>query len=163
MADPNGVRAQRDLTQSLDKLGELAGKMGQLGEAKAFYERSVQISEKQAAADPEDARAQRDLSIGLRELGELARKMGQLAKAQASFERSFYIRERLAAADPRNVQSQHDLIWSHIYFARLHQMRKQAALVRQQKQAAAAILAKIRGRLTRAEEKDLDKAMLELQ
>ncbi len=38
--------------------------MGQLGEAKVWFERSVKISEKLALADATDAQAQRDLIVG---------------------------------------------------------------------------------------------------
>jgi len=41
----------------------VAVKMGQLGEAKSWFERSLKIREKLAQSDPNDAQAQRDLIV----------------------------------------------------------------------------------------------------
>jgi tetratricopeptide (TPR) repeat protein len=106
---PTDAQAQRDLSVSLEKMGEVAGKMGQLGEAKSFFERSGKIRESLVAAHPQDAQAQRDLSISLNKLGEVAGQMGQLGEAKAFFERGLKISESLAAADPQDAQAQRDL------------------------------------------------------
>ena len=86
--------------------------MGQLGEAKVWFERDLKISEKLALADANDAQAQRDLSISLQRLGEVAVKMGRLGEAKVCFERSLKISEKLALAEANDAQAQRDLFIS---------------------------------------------------
>jgi tetratricopeptide (TPR) repeat protein len=75
--------------------------MGQLGEAKSWFERSLKIREKLAQSDANDAQAQRDLSVSLDKLGDVAVQMGQLGEAKSWFERALRISEKLAQSDAK--------------------------------------------------------------
>lgn len=80
---PDSAQAQRDLSVSLDRLGDVTGKMGQLGEAKSWFERSMKILEKLALADSNDAQAQRDLIVSHYKLADLFTRSRQPTAARA--------------------------------------------------------------------------------
>ena len=106
---PNNVQAQRDLSMSLLKLGEVAVQMGQFDEAKAWFQDSLKICEPLAQSDDKNAQDQGYLSLSLIRLGDVAVKMGQLSEAKAWFERSLSISERLVQTDVKDAQAQRDL------------------------------------------------------
>ena len=51
-ANPGSAKAQRDLSVSLNKLGEVLGKAGELGEARDRFEQSLVMREKLAGREP---------------------------------------------------------------------------------------------------------------
>jgi len=108
-ANPRDKEAQRDLSISLDRLGDVAVKLGQLAEAKTSYERALKIRETLAAADQNQANPQRDRSISLIKLGDVAEQMGQLAEAKAYFERSLQIHHSLTTAGVKNLEDTRNL------------------------------------------------------
>jgi hypothetical protein len=61
--DPTNAWAQRDLSVSLDRLGDVEMQAGNLAAARPHYDRGLKVREALAAADLTSARAQRDLSI----------------------------------------------------------------------------------------------------
>ena len=158
-ADATDAQAQRDLSVSLNKLGDVAVQMGQLGEAKSWVERDLNISEKLAQADATDAQAQRDLSISLDNLGDVAVQMGQLGEAKSWFERSLNIRETLAQADANDTQAQRDLIVSHYKLADLFSRNRQPTAARAAALLAADLLTKLRPRLPKHDADNLDQAI----
>jgi len=62
-ADPHSAQAQRDLSVSLDRLGDVEVAAGNLQAARLLFARSSDIREGLAKADPHSALAQRDLSL----------------------------------------------------------------------------------------------------
>jgi len=112
-ADPGNAQAQRDLSISYHKLGDLLLRLGDGPQAERHYRDSLTIRERLAAADPGNAQAQRDLSISYNKLGDLLLRLGDGPQAERHYRDSLTIRERLAAADPGNAQAQRDLSISY--------------------------------------------------
>jgi tetratricopeptide (TPR) repeat protein len=107
------AQAQRDLSISLDKLGDLQFQAGDLAAAQQLFTQALKIRERLAAANPSsatiDAQAQRDLSVSLTNLGDVQVQAGDFAGAQQLFAQSLRIRERLVAANPGSAQAQSDV------------------------------------------------------
>ncbi len=112
-ADPSDAQAQRDLSVSYEKLGDVQLQSGQVTEALRSYQQFLQISQKLAAADSSDAQAQRDLSISYHKLGDVQLQSGQVTEALGSYQHGLEISQKLAAADPSNAQAQRDLSISY--------------------------------------------------
>ena len=81
---------------------------GDLGGARASYERSRKIAEKLAAGDPTNAEWQRDLSVSLEKLGNVQLTQGDLATARREFTAALVIAERLTKLDPTNATWRND-------------------------------------------------------
>ncbi|WP_170990927.1 CHAT domain-containing protein [Herbidospora galbida] len=113
VADPTNAQAQRDLSVSHERLGDLLTTRGDLDTAHQHHTASLHIRESLAAADPSNAEAQRDLSISHERLGDLLTTRGDLDTAHQHHTASLHIRESLAAADPSNAEAQRDLSISH--------------------------------------------------
>ncbi len=105
-ADPQNAQAQRDLSLSLNKLGDLELREGDAAKARGHFEESLEINRILAAADPRNAQAQRDLSVSLERFGVLALRANDVAEARKLFAQSHEIRNWFAEADPQNVQAQ---------------------------------------------------------
>ena len=107
-ADPSNAQAQRDLSISYKRLGDLMRAVGNLPEAERFYRDGLAIAERLAAAEPSNAEAQRDRSVSYNRLGDLMRAVGNLPEAERFYRDGLAIAERLAAADPSNAEAQRD-------------------------------------------------------
>jgi tetratricopeptide (TPR) repeat protein len=105
-ADPGNAVAQRDLSLSQEKLGDLMVRVGNGVEAERLYRQSLAIRERLAGADPGNAVVQRDISGSLNRLADL---IGNRAEAERLYRQSLAIRERLAEADPGSAEAQRDL------------------------------------------------------
>jgi serine/threonine-protein kinase len=112
-ADPNDARAQRGLSISYDKLGDVSLQAGKLSDAMGFYQKGRDIAEKLAAADPNDMETQRDLSISHNRLGDVSLRAGRMSEALGFYQKGVANREKLAAADPNDTQAQRDLSISY--------------------------------------------------
>jgi tetratricopeptide (TPR) repeat protein len=112
-ADPGNAGAQRDLSVSHSKMGDLAVAAGDSASAQTHYQACLAISQRLVEADPGNAGAQRDLSASHNKMGDLAVVAGDSASAQTHYQTSLKIRQRLAAADPGNAGTQRDLSVSH--------------------------------------------------
>ncbi len=112
-AAPNDARAQRDLSGTYGRLGDVQLQSGQVTEALGSYQETMAISQKLAAADPSDARAQNDLSISLEKLAEVSLRLGKLEDARDYFERKRQIDVRSVQLDPHNAKFQRDLSVSY--------------------------------------------------
>ena len=112
-SDPANAAWQRDLSLSLEKLGDLAVAQGDLPGALQRFTDGLAIRERLAASDPANAAWQRDLSMSLNKLGDLAVVQGDLPSALQRFTDGLAIREGLAASDPANAAWQRDLSVSH--------------------------------------------------
>ena len=82
-ADPGDAQAQRDLSVSHDKIGDIRARQGDLAAALAAFRASLAIRERLAAADPGDAQAQRDLVVSCVKIAEVAP-----AEAEATLSRA---------------------------------------------------------------------------
>ncbi len=113
-ADPTSAAAQRDLSVSHNKLGNVQLQLGDTKAALEAYRASLAIDQKLADADPRNAEAQRDLSISHNNLGDVQMQLGDTKAALEAYRKYNEISQKLADADPRNAQAQRDLSVSHI-------------------------------------------------
>lgn len=110
--EPHRADLQRDLSESLHRLGCLAVDTGRSEEAEAFFEESVDVVVSVLAASPHDADAQCHLGELLKAFGKLARAYGRSDDARGAFEASVSVRRGLVAAAPLDVNLQRDLAMS---------------------------------------------------
>jgi tetratricopeptide (TPR) repeat protein len=111
--DPSNAAWQRDLSVSLERLGDVQRAQGDLAGALESFRNSQRIFERLARQDPSNAAWQRDLSVSHNKLGDVQLAQGDLAGALESFRKGLQIRERLARQDPSNAEWQRDLSVSH--------------------------------------------------
>ena len=129
---------------SYNKLGDLLRTLRQGEQAHRYYEKSLAIAERLAAAEPNRADYQRDLSVSYNRLGDLLGSLGQRDEALRYYEKSLAIFERLAAAEPNRADYQADLVVSLIRGGRkqdleralgiLERLEKRGALTAEQRQ-----------------------------
>jgi tetratricopeptide (TPR) repeat protein len=112
-ANPGSAQAQRDVSVSLNKLGDVLREGRKLEEAQGVYEESLTIRRKLAQANPESAEAQRDVSVSLTNLADMLREGSKLEEARGRYEESLSIDKRLAEANPSSAQAQRDLVLSY--------------------------------------------------
>jgi tetratricopeptide (TPR) repeat protein len=112
-SDPTDTQAQRDLSVSYSRLGDVSLQTGPVQEAVDSYRKALDISERLAESDPTDAQAQRDLSVSYEKLGNVSLQTGAVQEAVDSYRKALDIRERLAASDPTDAQAQRDLSVSY--------------------------------------------------
>ena len=75
-SNPGSAQAQRDLSLSLERLGDLEERLGDIGRAIALYEPSLPIARVLAESNPSHPGFQKDLEITERPLEELRAKAG---------------------------------------------------------------------------------------
>ena len=112
-AGRDAARDDRDGAVVSDQIGDVQVKQGNLTDALASYQASIDIRERLAAADPGNAGWQRDLSVSHNKIGDVQVQQGNLTDALASYQADLDIAQRLAAADPGNAGWQRDLSVSH--------------------------------------------------
>ena len=76
-------QALRDLSVSLDRLGDVQRETGEVAAATAAYEESLALRRRLVDAYGETPQALRDLSISLNRLGDVRRETGDVAAATA--------------------------------------------------------------------------------
>ena len=108
-ADPTSAEAQRDVSVSLEKVGDIKATQGDAQGALEAYLQSLVISKALARADPSSALAQRDLSVSLTKVGNIKAAQGDAQGALAVYQLSLSIAEALAKADLSNAQAQRDV------------------------------------------------------
>ena len=111
-ADPGNAQAARDVSVSLERIGEVAMAAGDLAGARTAYTEMHDTLRRLAAADPGNAQAARDVSMSLNTIGQVAMVAGDLAGSRTAYTESLDIARRLAAADPGNAQAARDLSMS---------------------------------------------------
>ena len=92
----DNAQSQRDLSISLNRLGDILIAIGDLEAARWHFGQALAISHRVADADPANAQSQRDLSISLNRLGDIRVAMGDLEAALRHFEQALAISRRLA-------------------------------------------------------------------
>jgi len=130
-AEPDRADYQRDLSVSLDKMGELYRDLGHGELAREAFSNSLAIAQRLAQAEPDRADYQRDLSVSFIKMGDLYRDLGQGELAREAFSNSLAIRRRLAQAEPDRADYQRDLSVSFIKMGDLHRDLGQGELARE--------------------------------
>ena len=115
-ANPNDTDAQRDLSFSFDKLGDVFRTLGRTDDALTQFQDGLKIRRVLAEADPNDAQKQRDLSTALERIGMVFEQQGATTKALEQYEQMFRIKKRLANDDPNDAIAQRELgvTYSHL-------------------------------------------------
>ncbi|MCB9706934.1 MAG: CHAT domain-containing protein [Myxococcales bacterium] len=108
-AQPQSVRASRDLSLTLDILGGIEVEAGDLARARELRARALVITEELAKAEPSSHQLKRDLVIRLDALGEVEVEAGDLARARELRSRALELVEELARADPGSAEIKRDL------------------------------------------------------
>jgi tetratricopeptide (TPR) repeat protein len=114
-ANPDSALAARDVSVSLDRLGDFFAGRGQSGDAAqalVYYQQGLEIDERLLAANPESAQVARNVSVSLAKLGGFLSGHGlpgDAALALAHYQRGLEIRERLLAANPDSAQAARDV------------------------------------------------------
>lgn len=97
------MRVGRDLSVSLERLGDVQVLAGDLAGARARFEASLAVAERLAAQNPGSAAAKRDLSVSLIKLTDVLVQAGDLAGARSRFA----VAERLAVQNPGSAEARH--------------------------------------------------------
>lgn len=108
-ADNKGAQSKRDLSVSLNNVGQIMAAEGDAAGALDAYQRSLQIREALALTDNSSEQAQRDLSISLDNVGRIKAEQGDASGALTAFQRSRDICEILALPDKSGAQAKRDL------------------------------------------------------
>ncbi len=108
--DKANAQAQRDVSVSLETIGDVKRQLGDSAGALAVYEESLAIR-RELAKDKANAQAQRDVSVSLETIGDVKRQLGDSAGALAAYEESLAIQRELAK-DRANAQAQRDVALS---------------------------------------------------
>lgn len=101
-ANPESGQAARDVSVSLDRLGDFLASRGQAGDAEkalGYYERSLKVREDLWTANPESAAARRDLLVSLErmaraEAGRVGRENAALELQSRSLKLALELREQ---------------------------------------------------------------------
>ena len=116
--NPQSGQAARDVSVSLDRLGDFLASRGRPGDAEkalAHYERSHAVREGLLRDNPQSGQAARDVSVSLDRLGDFLASRGRpgdAEKALAHYERSLAVREGLLRDNPQSGQAARDVIVS---------------------------------------------------
>ena len=116
---PDDREALRDLSVSLNKVGDAASARGDIAAAQAAYARSLETRERLIAVHGENREALRDLSISLNNVGDAASARGDIAASQAAYARCLETLERLIAEYGENREALGDLASAHLHVAAL--------------------------------------------
>ena len=108
--DPSDATAQLDVSESLNRIGDMKRRAGDGAGALAAYQESLDIQRKLAATNPRDTRVQRDVSESLAGLGDVKLQTGDGAGALGAYQESLEIRRKHAAADPGEAEAHADLV-----------------------------------------------------
>jgi tetratricopeptide (TPR) repeat protein len=107
--DQGNAQAQRDMSVSLNKLGDVKLRGGDQAGALAAYQEGLDIARKLAAQDQGNAQARRDVSVSLERLGDVKLQGGDQAGGFAAYQEGLDIVRKLAAQDQGNAQAQRDV------------------------------------------------------
>ncbi len=110
--DPGNAGWARDVSVSLNRVGDVRTAQGDLDGALAAYDEGLGIARDLAARDPGNAGWARDVSVSLERVGDVRRAQGDLDGALATYDESLSIRRALAARDPGNAGWARDVVAS---------------------------------------------------
>jgi tetratricopeptide (TPR) repeat protein len=108
-ADSGNSGWQRDLSISIERVGDVRRDAGDRAGALAAYEEDLAIARKLAATDSDNAGWQRDVGVSLEKVGDVRRDAGDRAGALTAYEEALDIRRKLAATDSDNAGWQRDV------------------------------------------------------
>ncbi|HYO58473.1 tetratricopeptide repeat protein, partial [Archangium sp.] len=86
--EPDSARWQRDISVSLNNLGDVLRAQGNLEEALRSFFQSLEIAQRLAARKPNNTQWQRDVSVSFERVGDMLRAQGNLEEALRYFSQS---------------------------------------------------------------------------
>src|SRR5579875_232428 len=102
-------QALRDLSVSLDNVGQVESDLGNLEAARAAYSESLELLRRLREVLGDTPQALRDLSVSLNNVGQVESDLGNLEAARAAYSESLEIRRRLREALGDTPQALRDL------------------------------------------------------
>jgi tetratricopeptide (TPR) repeat protein len=112
---PQSGQAARDVSVSLERLGDFLASRGQPGDAEkalSYYQRSLKVREDLLRDNPQSGQAAREVSVGLNKLADFLAGRGQpddAEKALNHYERSLEFSEDLLRDNPQSGQAARDV------------------------------------------------------
>jgi tetratricopeptide (TPR) repeat protein len=97
-ANPDSAQAARDVSVSLERLGDFLSSRGQAGDAEqalGHYQRRLEIAERLAAANPDSAQVAHDLKVSIERVAGMKSQQRDAAGALVEQERALGIARRL--------------------------------------------------------------------
>jgi tetratricopeptide (TPR) repeat protein len=119
----------RDLSVSLNKVGDTSARLGDLEEARRAYEESLSISRQIIERNGETPESLRDLSVSLDNVGDTSARLGDPEEARRAYEESLSISRQIIQRVGETPESLRDLA------AALHKSGRAAARMGLQEQA----------------------------
>lgn len=108
-ANPNDGETARNLSVTLNKLGDYYMLIREAERAMEAYQRSLEIRQQLHEANPNEAQAGRDLSVLLNKLGDYYMRFSDTERALKIYQDSLEISEHLHRANPNDGRAAHDL------------------------------------------------------
>ncbi len=123
--NPSDEALQRQYSMDLVRIGDSLGSpnetnLGRYDEARATYERALEIRSALAAANPTNAVGVRDVSNVYQRLGSLLEHIGRYNESLEMSQKGLAISERLFDADPANFEVRRDIIVFHDQLGRAY-------------------------------------------
>src|SRR5205085_2476349 len=112
-ADPASATAQRDLSRSYNKLGDVSLKQENGRAARRYYQKGLDICKKLSEADPVSVQAQRDLAVSYNKLGDVSLELKDVPAARGHYRKGLDIFKKLGEANPASATAQRDLALSY--------------------------------------------------
>lgn len=100
---------ERELSITLNKLGDVAEARGDANAALALYGQALDIRRRLAKTNPDDALLFRQLNVSRANVGRMHFALGDLEGAAAAFEEAVVAWREQVASDPGNAQHKRDL------------------------------------------------------
>jgi len=105
-ADSSNTQAQRDLSASYSKLGNVQLQLGDTQAALTAYQQALEIRKRLAAADPSNTQVQRELSVSYNKVGRVQEALEDTPTALETQRQGLIIAQELAKHDEKNADVQ---------------------------------------------------------
>jgi tetratricopeptide (TPR) repeat protein/serine/threonine protein kinase len=117
---PGDSQAQRDLSNSYERIGNAHVHIGETGKAMQAYQECLDLRKALADLYRNDAKAQSDLSVSYEKLGDTHLHLGETARALKAYQACLKPRQAFCLAHPNDVLGQRDLSVSYKKLGNTH-------------------------------------------
>ena len=107
--EPGRTNPVRDLSSSLNSVGDVARARGDLDTAESAFAESLELARRLVERTGETSKALRDLSVSLDRVGDVARARGDLDAAESAFAESLELDRRLVERTGETSKALRDL------------------------------------------------------
>lgn len=111
---PNNEQAQRDLANTLDRLGTVQWRLGESTQALEYYNQAIEIYDSIATKYESNAAFQRALALAHDKIGDMQLQQGRVTESLERYRQALSLRTRLLTATPDNPTFADDLADSHL-------------------------------------------------